>query len=47
VRVAASVGIAVYPLDGRTASALLHRADEAMYRDKRVGRCADRASGQQ
>jgi diguanylate cyclase (GGDEF)-like protein len=35
-RVSASVGVVVFPEDGRTADQLLHVADEAMYADKRA-----------
>jgi diguanylate cyclase (GGDEF)-like protein len=34
----ASVGIAVYPEDGSTTAELLRAADQAMYRDKAVGK---------
>lgn len=37
VTVAASVGMALYPRDGRSAEALLAAADAAMYRRKRAG----------
>lgn len=37
VRTAASVGIAIYPPDGTTATALLKNADVAMYKAKRTG----------
>lgn len=36
-RVRASVGIAIYPDDGRTAMQLIDRADSAMYRAKKAG----------
>jgi diguanylate cyclase (GGDEF)-like protein len=36
--VSASIGIAVYPLDGQDGSTLLSRADSAMYRAKREGK---------
>jgi len=36
--ITASVGVAAHPLDGTTASALLERADAAMYEAKRAGR---------
>jgi GGDEF domain-containing protein len=32
----ASVGVAIYPQDGTTPEALLHRADERMYEMKRT-----------
>lgn len=35
-RVSASVGVVLFPEDGRTADQLLHVADEAMYADKRA-----------
>ena len=49
-RVACSVGMAVHPIDGRTAAALLKAADAAMYGVKRaggsrVGRLRTRAAG--
>ena len=37
-RITASIGVAAYPTDAATASALLERADEAMYHSKRGGR---------
>jgi len=37
VNVSVSVGLAVYPLDGKTPKALLHRADEALYAAKKSG----------
>lgn len=37
LRVSASVGIAVYPDDGRTAMQLIDKADSAMYRAKKTG----------
>lgn len=40
VAITASIGIAAYPADARTPSALLERADEAMYHSKRCGRNA-------
>jgi len=33
-----SIGVAAFPEDGRTADALLRRADEALYRAKKTGR---------
>jgi diguanylate cyclase (GGDEF)-like protein len=38
VRVRATVGIAVFPRDGRTSSTLLTKSDRAMYHGKRRGR---------
>jgi diguanylate cyclase (GGDEF)-like protein len=38
LRLTVSVGIATLGADGRTAEALLHRADEALYRAKAAGR---------
>jgi diguanylate cyclase (GGDEF)-like protein len=40
VAITASIGIAAFPADARTPSALLERADEAMYHSKRCGRNA-------
>lgn len=37
-RITASIGVAAYPADAASASALLERADEAMYHSKRGGR---------
>ena len=37
-RVSASIGIALYPYDGKEAPQLVQRADQAMYRSKRAGR---------
>lgn len=37
-RVSASVGLALYPWDGADADTLLHSADQAMYRAKRLGK---------
>ena len=45
--VTASVGIAIYPLDGADAKALLHVADAAMYRAKESGRNGRRFSRQE
>ncbi|WP_404666537.1 diguanylate cyclase domain-containing protein [Roseateles asaccharophilus] len=38
VAVGSSLGLANYPVDGRTADALMRHADEAMYANKRAGR---------
>jgi diguanylate cyclase (GGDEF)-like protein len=38
LRLAASIGIALYPADGEEAAVLIRRADEAMYRAKRFKR---------
>jgi len=38
VRVSASIGVAIYPGSAKSASALLTRADEAMYRAKKSGK---------
>lgn len=35
---AAIIGISIYPLDGEDAETLLRKADEAMYRVKKVGK---------
>jgi diguanylate cyclase (GGDEF)-like protein len=40
VCITASIGVAAYPADAASASALLERADEAMYHSKRGGRNA-------
>jgi diguanylate cyclase (GGDEF)-like protein len=37
VPIGASIGVATYPADGRTATALIAAADEALYRVKREG----------
>jgi diguanylate cyclase (GGDEF)-like protein len=37
-RLSASVGVAVFPTDGRDFATLLHRADAAMYRAKMAGK---------
>jgi GGDEF domain-containing protein len=44
LRVTASVGIAVYPIDGGNADALLKSADAAMYHAKDAGGNAYRFS---
>lgn len=36
--ISGSIGIAVYPQDGETASSLLNNADAAMYRSKKLGK---------
>ncbi len=38
LRITASIGVAAFPADARTASELLERADGAMYHSKRTGR---------
>ena len=38
LQVTASIGIATYPIDGKTADALIGRADQALYEAKRAGR---------
>lgn len=38
VKIGASIGVSRYPDDGKTMSALLHRADEAMYQAKHGGK---------
>ncbi|MBI3561137.1 MAG: GGDEF domain-containing protein [Gammaproteobacteria bacterium] len=38
IRVTASIGVAIYPMDGRTYMELIERADHAMYRDKKSTR---------
>lgn len=38
LRVTASVGVSLYPRDGRSAESLIRRADMAMYRAKREGK---------
>jgi len=40
VESAASIGISLFPVDADDPSALLHHADEAMYRSKQDGRGA-------
>jgi diguanylate cyclase (GGDEF)-like protein len=40
VAITASIGVAAYPVEARTPSELLERADEAMYHSKRSGRNA-------
>lgn len=45
VRVGASIGVAVHPRDGSHAQALLHHADQAMYRAKRAGGCRVQQAG--
>ncbi len=40
LRVTTSIGVAVYPADGTDGLALLHSADEAMYRAKKQGKNA-------
>jgi diguanylate cyclase (GGDEF)-like protein len=38
LRISASIGVAVYPIDAGDAGMLLERADAAMYHSKRAGR---------
>jgi diguanylate cyclase (GGDEF)-like protein len=38
LRISASIGVAVYPIDAGDADTLLERADSAMYHSKRAGR---------
>ncbi len=38
VRISASIGVALFPVDGDSAQELLRRADEAMYRVKSAGK---------
>jgi diguanylate cyclase (GGDEF)-like protein len=38
VRISASIGVACFPVDARSAEALLEKADEAMYHSKKTGR---------
>ncbi|WP_198651860.1 diguanylate cyclase [Salinicola sp. RZ23] len=40
LQVGVSIGVAVYPRDGTSAEALLRRADQAMYAEKRASRTA-------
>lgn len=40
VRISASIGVACFPVDAGTPSALLEKADEAMYHSKKTGRDA-------
>jgi GGDEF domain-containing protein len=44
VAVGSSLGLAHYPVDGRTPDALMRHADEAMFANKRAGRARARAS---
>ncbi len=37
-RISASIGVALWPTDGRTPTELIHHADRAMYEAKRLGR---------
>ena len=39
VAIGVSIGIALFPTDGRTAETLLNLADGAMYLAKKTGRC--------
>ena len=36
--ISASIGVALWPRDGRTPTELVHHADRAMYEAKRLGR---------
>jgi diguanylate cyclase (GGDEF)-like protein len=38
VNISASIGVACFPVDAQSPSALLEKADEAMYHSKRTGR---------
>ena len=44
VAVGSSLGLAHFPVDGRTSDALMRHADEAMFANKRAGRARARAS---
>jgi diguanylate cyclase (GGDEF)-like protein len=47
VRLGVSVGVAIYPLDGRDASGLLRRADSRMYEQKLLSKSASWPAGGQ
>jgi len=47
IRVAASIGVSVYPGDGTSPDELVSRADAAMYRHKRRERAASMARDEQ
>jgi GGDEF domain-containing protein len=45
VSIGCSIGVAAFPIDGRTAQDLIARADAAMYRVKGVGGAAAELAG--